>query len=376
MLSLKCLIITAVCLPVFFQGLVYILKHYTSLNGALPLFATDTLTLDDIPKLHGKTIAITGANAGLGFSTAKHVAGKGAKTILLCRSSKKCLDAARDIRKVHPTADVNTHDLDLSALESVQTSANELLKKYDGLDALILNAGVMCPPHTLTQDGMELQFQVNHVGHFYFALKLLPLLENAASAEGSAATITVVSSMAHEQAPSGGIPFDLEIMNGAEVYSPMEYYAQSKLANILFSNELSKRLLLNGEESSSSGRYSQDARQSIYVNALHPGVVQSELGRHFLKAVGYYAPQFVVRILKQMLDGIAWTSDVAALTQIYTAVSPQVVNNDYRGAYFHPLGNLFKANHPFITDANQRHLWSFTETILTERGFDDFIYFE
>ena len=146
----------------------YSLAH-PRLTGIIPFVtpeSTHGITVEDIPSQHGKVVVITGANSGLGFSAAKILASKGATLVLACRSTAKCATAVDTIQALHPTANIQPLHLDLSSLHSVQSFAHEVQQQYPlGLDTLMLNAGVMRCPYTLTEDRIEAQFAINHVGH-------------------------------------------------------------------------------------------------------------------------------------------------------------------------------------------------------------------
>jgi NAD(P)-dependent dehydrogenase (short-subunit alcohol dehydrogenase family) len=167
---LRKLAIAAVVVAVLVRTLAYYLAHFTPLNGMFPALTTERhfASFADLPALGGKVAVVTGANTGLGFSTAKALAAAGATTVLTCRSQTLCQDAAARIFSAHPAAIVQTRTLDLGALASVRGFADSLLTgeaAVDKVDMLVLNAGVMASPYTLTADGLEQQFGVNHVGH-------------------------------------------------------------------------------------------------------------------------------------------------------------------------------------------------------------------
>uniref|UniRef100_A0A2H8TH63 Retinol dehydrogenase 12 n=1 Tax=Melanaphis sacchari TaxID=742174 RepID=A0A2H8TH63_9HEMI len=207
-------------------------------------------------RLDGKTAIITGSNTGIGKVTAKEFYRIGAKVIVACRDVKKAEQAVTEI-----VADVKgdnlgqlvVEELDLASFASIKRCAKNILQKEKNIHLLVNNAGVMACPKSKTQDGFETQFGVNHLGHFLFTSLLLPKIRNSTPAR-----IVNVSSMAHTR---GVINF--EDINYDANYSAMVAYSQSKLANVLFSKELSKRLEGTG----------------VHVYSLHPGLVKTELGR-------------------------------------------------------------------------------------------------
>src|ERR1700760_1990269 len=189
-------------------------------------------TTADIPDQTGRTVVITGANTGLGYETASALAAKGAHVVLAVRNLEKGKAAADLIARATPGASVAIQQLDLTSLDSIRTAADQLRSDHDTIDLLINNAGVMMTPKSTTKDGFELQFGTNHLGHF--ALTGL-LLDRLLGVPGS--RVVAVSSTAHR---SGRIRFDdLQWRRG---YSAVGAYAQSKLANLLFTYELQRRL--------------------------------------------------------------------------------------------------------------------------------------
>ena len=207
-------------------------------------------------KLDGKTVIVTGANTGIGKDTAVDLARRGARVILACRSAEKGEEAVVEVRARSGNDKVVFRRLDLASLESVRQFASSILEEEPTIDILINNAGVMACPYSKTEDGFEMQFGVNHLAHFLLTNLLLDRLKEAPTAR-----IVNVSSDAYTYAK--GINFD--DLNSEKSYSPLVAYSQSKLANILFTRSLAKRL----------------AGTSVIANCLHPGVIRTELGRHF-----------------------------------------------------------------------------------------------
>jgi NAD(P)-dependent dehydrogenase (short-subunit alcohol dehydrogenase family) len=209
----------------------------------------------DVPDQTGRTILITGANAGIGFEAARVLAGKGAQVLLGCRDETKALDAIDRIKAVHIDADLAWVPLDLTSLSSIRAAA-EQVNALPQFDVLINNAGVMVPPKTLTEDGFELQFGVNHLGHFALTGLLLDTLRAQPDSR-----IVNVSSLAHHM---GKIDFD--DINAERSYDAMTRYGMSKLANMLFTLALQQRL-------------SDEATHTI-VTGCHPGIADTSLARY------------------------------------------------------------------------------------------------
>lgn len=210
--------------------------------------------------LDGKTVIITGANTGIGKETAIDLAKRNARVILACRSQEKGKKAEVDVRRESGSSDVHFRQLDLASFESIRKFAEEVLSEELRIDILINNAGVMYCTFGKTEDGFETQFGVNHLGHFLLTNLLLDKIKQAP--EGR---IIVLSSLAHISATK----LDLDTINSKAHYSLFPTaYPKSKLANILFTKALAKRLV----------------GTNVTVNCLHPGVALTELGRHIVFA--------------------------------------------------------------------------------------------
>ena len=191
---------------------------------------------DNIPDQSGRVVLVTGGNSGLGFHTCRGLAAKGAQVLLACRSTQKGEQAAAAIRQELPQADVTVVELDLADLGSVQACAETVHRGWERLDLLINNAGVMAIPRQETAQGFEMQFGVNHLGHFALTGQLLPLLLKT-----HASRVVHVSSVAHR---FGHLNFD--DLHGQQKYSHSRAYSQSKLANLLFALELHRKLARMG----------------------------------------------------------------------------------------------------------------------------------
>ncbi|CAH1401697.1 unnamed protein product [Nezara viridula] len=184
-------------------------------------------------RLDGKVVIVTGSNTGIGKYTALDLSRRGAEVIMACRNLEKAKEAEADIRKRVPEAKLKVMHLDLSSLESVRTFSKDFLASYDSLHILINNAGVMFHPWELSKDGFEMHIATNHLGHFLLTLLLLPLLRKCAPSR-----IINVSSIGHRLSSS----MRYDDFNYERSYSSIGGYTRSKLANILFTNELARRL--------------------------------------------------------------------------------------------------------------------------------------
>lgn len=211
----------------------------------------------DVSSQEGKRFIVTGSNTGTGFHIAKNLAVNGGEVILACRNESKAKQALEKIKLVKNDVKVTFEKLDLASLKSINDFCDVIKNKYEHIDVLVNNAGVMVPPKSETEDGFELQFGVNHLGHFALTGKLLPLLEKSESPR-----IVCMSSIAHNM---GKIDFsDINCKNSK--YKKWARYSQSKLANLIFALELDSRLTKGGYKS-----------RAI---ASHPGYSATDLQRH------------------------------------------------------------------------------------------------
>jgi len=293
-------------------------------------------TAADVPDQTGRVAVVTGANAGLGLETAAVLAERGARVVVAVRDLGKGEAAVGEIRRRTSNADVALQQLDLSSLASVRTAADELRAAYPRIDLLINNAGVMYPPKQTTADGFELQFGTNHLGHF--ALTGL-VLDHLLQVEGS--RVVTVASIAHNI--QAGIHFD--DLQWERSYNRVAAYGQSKLANLMFTYELQRRLA---------------ATQTPTVAvAAHPGISNTELMRHI---PGSGLPGF------SALAGLVTNSPaVGSLATLRAATDPEVRG----GQYYGPSGFRELVGHPVLVQSNrqshdtdvQQRLWSVSEEL-------------
>ena len=254
-------------------------------------------TADDVPDQSGKTIVITGANTGLGYEAAKVLSAKGARVLIACRSQQKAEDAIARMEEENGEVDVRHVALDLGDLSSVSDCA-EQLQSEENIDVLINNAGIMVPPYELTKDGFESQFGVNHLGPFALTGLLLDKL-----AEAPAPRVVNTSSIAHN---AGKIRFS--DINAEKRYSASARYGMSKLANLLFSYELQRRL--------------DAADIPIMSVACHPGIASTELTR--------YMPR-LLSAATNLMQPLLNTAAAGAWPTLCAATSDQVEGGDYYG---------------------------------------------
>ena len=265
---------------------------------------TSNWTAPDIPDQTGRVVLVTGGNSGLGFHTCRMLAAKGAQVLLASRSSLRGDQARTEILHSLPDAKLETVDLDLADLESVQRCAGNLRNELSSLDILVNNAGVMAIPRQETVQGFERQFGVNHLGHFALTGALLPLLLGTPGSR-----IVNISSMAHRSSR-----MNFSDLHGQRKYRAFGAYAQSKLANLLFTLELQRRL-----ETKGSG--------AICVSA-HPGFAATNLQYAAAREKGSRSELILMRFLNALLSQSA---EQGALPQLYAATAPDVSGGDYIG---------------------------------------------
>ena len=278
----------------------------------------------DVPAQRGRTAVITGANTGLGFETARVLAARGARVVLACRDLGRAKEAAARILgasprpSTPPPADVRAVRLDLASLASVREAADEIASAYGPVDLLINNAGVMMTPRGRTADGFELQFGINHLGHF--ALTGL-LLGGMLLQEGS--RVVTVSSNGHT---SGRIDFD--DLQSQRRYRRMAAYYQSKLANLMFTYELQRRLAA--------------ARARTQALAAHPGKARTELTR--------YLPGWMRLEDLVVEQPLGQNAAMGALATLRAAADPDARGGEYYG----PGGRGELRGHPRLVAASER----------------------
>jgi NAD(P)-dependent dehydrogenase (short-subunit alcohol dehydrogenase family) len=299
----------------------------------LLMSANSKWTAAEVPDQTGRVAIITGSNTGLGYDTALILAGRGARVVLAVRDTDKGKAAAARIVGANPGADVAVQPLDLGSLQSIRTSAEEIKAAYPRIDLLINNAGVAYPsPRQTTKDGYELQFGTNHLGHF--ALTGL-LLENLLPVDGS--RVVTVSSVAHRL--QAKIHFD--DLQFERSYNRVAAYGQSKLANLMFTYELQRRLGGHNEP-------------TVAV-AAHPGLSDTEVARHL--------PAVLVPVAGLMSQSAA----MGALPTLRAATDPAA----HGGQYYGPDGLGESRGHPTVVKSSaqshdqdiQGRLWTVSEEL-------------
>ncbi len=301
--------------------------------------------LHTVPSQQGKIAIVTGANTGLGYETALGLANTGMKVIMACRNLEKAEQAKAAILSQIPNAELEVMRLDLSKLTSVRAFAKEYRDRHSKLNLLINNAGIMVPPYEQTIDGFESQFSVNYLSHFLLTSLLLDLMPNSAESR-----IVSLSSNAHK---FGKINFD--DLQSENKYSAIAAYGQSKLACLIFANELERRLKTKDSQ--------------ILSTCAHPGTSNTELPRYIPKAV-----QFLLRLTP--LPYMAHAPEAAAQPTLYAALADDVKGGDYFG----PQGRAEMSGPPGKApqseaardEAISQQLWTVSEQ-LTQVDFDSIV---
>ncbi|XP_060655201.1 retinol dehydrogenase 13-like [Drosophila nasuta] len=317
MCSIDCLLSPLIVWPVMLALGIYFLRKYTQ-GGQFTKKTDET----------GKVVIVTGSNTGIGKETVLELARRGATVYMACRDKKRTEQARLEIIRETNNQNVFFRELDLSSLDSVRNFVTGFKAEQNRLDILINNAGVMRCPRSLTKDGFELQLGVNHMGHFLLTNSLLDLLKKS-----SPSRVVIVSSRAHTRGT-----INVDDLNSEKSYDEKSAYNQSKLANVLYTRELARRLEGTG----------------VTVNCLHPGQVNTEISRHM--------PFFQTFFGRIVLSLLIWlyvkTPKSGAQTTLYAALDPDL--NGVTGLYFSDCKPKQVA--PAALDANTaKFLWEESE---------------
>ncbi len=289
----------------------------------------------DVPDQTGMVAVVTGANTGLGLENARALAAKGATVVLAVRDLDKGKSAVAKIKSSAPKADVRVQQLDLASLASVREAAEGLRDDYDAIDILINNAGLMYPPQSTTEDGFELQIGVNHLGHFALTGLLLDRLLAADSAR-----IVSVASIAHKIMSD----IDFDNLQSERSYNRVAAYGRSKLANLLFTYELQRRLAA--------------ADANAVALAAHPGVASTELARN---------SPFYIKAFELLYRPVLQSPKMGALATLRAATDEAAIG----GQYYGPNGPGEVSGPPKIVSSTrrshdvtlQRKMWAVSEEL-------------
>ena len=275
--------------------------------------------------LQGKTIVVTGANAGIGKETAVALAAMGARVAMVARDEAKGRVAADEVRERAKSDAVELYLADFASFASTRAFAAKFLAEHDRLDVLVNNAGLLLPSRSVTADGFESMFGINHLGYFLTTHLLLPILKKTAPSR-----IVVVASEAHRRQK-----LDFDDLQSERSFSSFGTYGRSKLCNIYFTYELAERLAGSG----------------VTVNCLHPGVVATDFGQ---KKPG------LISVLVKVAKPFLMTAEKGAATQIHLASSPEVAG--VSGKYFDkkkPVSSSKESRDPTA----RKRLWEVSEKL-------------
>ena len=294
-----------------------------------------------MPDQSGRTVVITGANSGLGFEAASAFARKGAHVVMACRDLDRGRAARDEIRASVTDPSLSVLELDLASLASIRSFVDAVEGAHDALHALCNNAGLMAIPRRETEDGFEMQFGVNHLGHF--ALTGL-LLDRLRATEGETRVVTQSSGL-HQ---NGAVDFD--DLHGERAYDRWDAYAQSKLANLLFAYELDRRLRATDASVTSVG--------------CHPGYADTGLQRRGPEMMGSRLRLWGMKLANAVL---AQSAQQGALPLLYAATHPEIAGGEYIG----PGGLMNMRGAPVPQDSSERsadedraaRLWDVSEDL-------------
>jgi len=291
-------------------------------------------TTSKINDLTGKVIIVTGGNSGLGYESVKAFAEKGAEVILASRSLEKGNAVKTEMGNLK--GKIIIMELDLMDFSSIKRFTDSFKEKHDKLDVLLNNAGIMTTPYFKTKDGLEAQNGTNHFGHFALTGHLINLIKNTPGSR-----VVNVSSSAHKW---GKMDFNNLLFENGKKYSPLKSYARSKLANLLFTYELQRRL--------------QDQNIDMMSVAAHPGGSRTNLFR-------YLNEKFWFRTIRPMLMLMAQTQAQGSLPQIRAAVDPDVQGGQYYGPHNGMTGYpvVVKSNGASHNKKDAKRLWEVSEQI-------------
>ncbi len=290
---------------------------------------------NDIPDLKGKTALVTGSNSGLGYCTAKALAEKNCNVILACRTLEKSITAKNKIISIFPKAKLTTFAINMTDFKEVSNKCNELTNEFENLDLLINNAGIMHPPKTLNSQGYEIQFAVNHLSHMLLTLKLIPLIEKIKNSR-----IITVTSLAQFFGKIGWRNLKAE-----NYYNKQESYANSKLANIMFALELSKRF----------------GNKNISSLAAHPGIAKTNLFN-----AQRPNPSKFEKLSLDLFSPIFQSAEMGSLPQLYAATSNDAKNGEHYGPKFNFRGypKLSRTSPNAINAIERKKLWDISYEII------------
>ena len=296
--------------------------------------------LNEIKMQEGKVFLITGANSGLGFETTKFLLERGATVIMCCRDLLKGEKAKQELLKFNFSGKIELVELDLSDLINVKKFAESIKNKFNHLDALINNAGIMAPPKTFSKQGFEIQFAVNHLAHMSLTLELLPMLEE----KNNSRVVTVTSGVQY----FGKIQWsDLQ---GNLKYDRWASYAQSKLANVMFGLELDSKLKENNSKTSSLLAHPGFARTNLQPKSV-------EANQSWQEALAY-----------KLMDPMFQSAKMGALPQIAAATLSSATGGEQYGPRFNFRGfpKICRNAPKALNQTSREKLWEISEKLIKD----------
>ncbi len=293
-----------------------------------------------MPRQDGRIAFITGANSGLGFATAQALVEKGATVILGCRSLQKAQQARKKLLTKSENGHIEVLAIDLADLENVSLAIDYMVSKYQKLDLLINNAGVMAPPRTVSKQGFEIQLAVNHLSHMALTLMLLPLLSKQLGAR-----VVTVSSGAQYM---GKINWD--DLQGAEQYDRWASYSQSKLANVMFALELNERL--------------KSSNLAVASLSAHPGLARTNLQSNSVKSNGSWQEALAYKLMNPLFQ----SSSMGSLPQLLAAIDPSAQGGEQYGPQFNFRGypKLCQIARSALNKQDRERLWNVSYSLIKD----------
>jgi len=296
------------------------------------------VTANEIGRQENRVFLITGANSGLGYETSKFLLEKGATVVMCCRDLVKGERAKKELLRQNFPGNIELYQLDLSDLTKTKKFTQTFKNKFNYLDVLINNAGIMAPPKTFTKQGFEIQFGVNHLAHMSLTLELLPMLNE----KNNSRVVTVTSGVQY----FGEIQW--EDLQGNIKYDRWASYAQSKLANVMFGLELNEKLKKDNSKTSSL--------------LAHPGFARTNLQPKSVEASQSWQEELAYKLMNPMFQ----SAKMGALPQIAAAALPSAKGGEQYGPRFNFRGLPKKCrNAPKALNQNSRkRLWEISENLI------------
>ena len=296
--------------------------------------------LSEIKRQDEKVFIITGANSGLGYETSKFLLERGATVIMCCRDLNKGEKSKQELLKYNFSGKIELVELDLSDLKNVKKFAEHINNKFDYLDVLINNAGIMAPPKTFSKQGLEIQFAVNHLAHMSLTLELLPMLEK----NNNSRVVTVTSGVQY----FGKIQWD--DLQGNLKYDRWASYAQSKLANVMFGLELNSKLKKRNSKTSSL--------------LAHPGFARTNLQPKSVEANKSWQEGLAYKLMDPMFQ----SAKMGALPQISAATLPTAKGGEQYGPRFNFRGfpKICRNAPKALNQTSRKRLWETSEILIKD----------